>query len=109
MQGRGDAGGQIGAVHLLDGLDLEEPCAGHIGGDDVLSQLAVGAGGGAEGSFDALTEDGQALAGGTIGLVDAEDLAAVGVFGDHPVHKRAEGDGIHFFQTWGFLLIVIWG
>ena len=96
--GAGDAGGQIGAVHLLDGLDLEEPCASHIGGDDVLSQLAVGAGGGTEGSFDALTEDGQALAGGTIGLVDAEDLAAVGVFGDHPVHKGAEGDGIHFFR-----------
>ena len=32
------------------------------------------------------------------GAVDAEDLAAVGVFGDHPVHKGAEGDGIHFFR-----------
>ena len=85
--GAGDAGGQIGAVHLLDGLDLEEPGAGHVGGDDVLGQLAVGTGGGSEGGLDALAEDGQALARGLIGLAHAEDLAGSGVFLHHPVHQ----------------------
>ena len=96
--GAGDAGGQIGAVHLLDGLDLEEPGAGHIGGDDVLRQLAVGAGGGAEGRLDALAEDGQALSRGVVCLAHAEDLAGRGVFLYHPVHQRLERDGIHFLR-----------
>ena len=96
--GAGDAGGQISAVHLLDGLDLEEPGASHIGGDDVLRQLAVGAGGGAEGRLDALAEDGQALSRGVVCLAHAEDLAGRGVFLYHPVHQRLERDGIHFLR-----------
>ena len=96
--GTGDAGGQIRAVHLLDGLDLEEPGAGHVGGDDVLGQLAVGAGGGAEGRLDALAEDGQALARGVVRLAHTEDLAGGGVFLHHPVHQGLERNGIHFLR-----------
>ena len=96
--GTGHAGGKLGAVHLLYGLDLEEARAGEVGGDDVLRELAVGAGGGAEGRFDALTEDGQALARGLIFLVDAEDVAALGVLGHDPVHQGRERNGIHFLR-----------
>ena len=96
--GAGHAGGQLGAVHLLDGLHLEEAGAGVVGGDDVLSQLAVGAGGGAEGGLDALPEDGQGLAGGPVALVDAEEVAGGGVLRDSPVHQGREGDGIHFLR-----------
>ena len=56
-----DAGGQLRAVHLLDGLELKEPGAGEVGGDDVLGQLGVGTGSGAEGGLDGLAEDGQLL------------------------------------------------
>ena len=107
--GAGDAGGQIGAVHLLDGLDLEEPGAGHIGGDDVLGQLAVGTGGGSEGGLDALAEDGQALARGLIGLAHAEDLAGSGVFLHHPVHQGLERNGIHFLRHRSSSFVVIPG
>ena len=96
--GTGYAGGQIGAVHLLDGFHLEEAGAGKVGGDDVLGQLAVGAGGRAEGGLDALAEDGQGLAGGPVALMDAEHGAVVGVFGHHPVHQGAERNGIHFLR-----------
>ena len=96
--GTGHAGGKLGAVHLLYGLDLEEARAREVGGDDVLRELAVGAGGGAEGRFDALTEDGQALARGLILLVDAEDVAALGVLGHDPVHQGRERNGIHFLR-----------
>ena len=96
--GAGNAGGKLGAVHLLHGLDLKEAGPGEVGGDDVLSQLAVGTGGGPEGSLDAFAENGQALAAGLVGLVHAEDLAAHGVLGDHPVHKRLKRNGIHFFR-----------
>ena len=96
--GAGHAGGEVRAVHLLHGLDLKEAGAGEVGGDDVLRELAVGAGGGAEGRFDALTEDGQALARGLILLVDAEDVAALGVLGHDPVHQGRERNGIHFLR-----------
>ena len=66
----------------------------------VLFFLAVPeeADGGGEGRFDALTEDGQALARGLILLVDAEDVAALGVLGHNPVHQGRERNGIHFFR-----------
>ena len=99
--GAGHTGGQISAVHLLNGLYLEEPGAGRIGGDDVLGQLAVGTGGGAEGGLDALAEDGQALAGGVVLLMHAEHVAAAGVLGDYPIHQRFEGNGIHFLGHGG--------
>ena len=52
LVGGGDTGlvhalGQLLAVHDLHGLQLEEPGPGGVGGDDVLGQLGVGAGGGA--------------------------------------------------------------
>ena len=99
--GAGHTGGQISAVHLLDGLYLEEPGAGRIGGDDVLGQLAVGTGGGAEGGLDALAEDGQALAGGVVLLMHTEHVAAADVLGDYPIHQGFEGNGIHFLGHGG--------
>ena len=92
------AAGQLFAVHLLDGLDLEEARTGHVGRDDVLRQLAVRAGGGAERRLDALTEDGERLARGVIRHVNAEDFALTGVFCDDPVHQRPERDRIHSFR-----------
>ena len=92
------AAGQLFAVHLLDGLDLKEARAGHVGRDDVLCQLAVRAGGGAERRLNALTEDGERLARGVIRHVNAEDLALAGVFCDDPVHHRPERDRIHSFR-----------
>ena len=91
------AGGQLLPVHLLHGFDLKEARTGKVGGNDVLRELAVWPGGGAKGRFDLLTEDRQRLARGMIRLVDAEDIAAGGVFGYHPVHQRGKGDRIHFF------------
>ena len=90
-----DAGGQICAVHLLDGLQLEEPGAGEIAGNDVLGQLGVGAGGGAEGGLDGLAEDGQLLHAGLVGLVDAEHGAVPAVFGGDPGHQFPKGNGGH--------------
>ena len=98
MQGRGTQAASVRAVHLLYGLDLEEARAREVGGDDVLRELAVGAGGGAEWGLDALAEDGQALARGLIFLVDAEDVAALGVLGHDPVHQGRERNGIHFLR-----------
>ena len=92
------AAGQLFAVHLLDGLDLEEARTGHVGRDDVLCQLAVRAGGRAERRLDALTEDGERLARGVIRHVNAEDFALTGVFCDDPVHQRPERDRIHSFR-----------
>ena len=96
--GAGHTGGQVRTVHLLDGFHLEEPGAGHISGDDVLRQLAVGAGCRAERGLNRLAEDGERLAGGIIRRMHAEDLALAGVFGDDPVHQRLERDRIHFFR-----------
>ena len=90
-----DAGGQIRAVHLLDGLQLEEPGAGEIAGNDVLGQLGVGAGGGAERSLDGLPEDGELLHAGLVGLVDAEHGAVPAVFGGDPGHQFPKGNGGH--------------
>ena len=94
----GDAAGQFFAVHFLHRLDLEEAGACKIRSDDVLCQLAVGAGCRAERGLNRLAEDGERLAGGIIRRMHAEDLALAGVFGDDPVHQRLERDRIHFFR-----------
>ena len=93
-----DAGGQVGAVHLLNGLQLKEPGAAEVAGDDVLGQLGVGTGGGAEGSLDGLAEDGQLLYARLIGLVDAKHGAIPLVFGGDPGHQFPEGNGNHQFR-----------
>ncbi len=95
--GAGHAGGQVGAVHLLHGFQLEEPGAGKIGGDDVLGQLAVGTGGGTERRLDPLAEDGQEFAACPVLLVYAEHPPGVGILGHHPVYQRTEGNGCHSF------------
>ena len=92
------AAGQLFAVHLLHGLDLEEAGTGKIGSDDVLRQLAVGTGCRAERGLDRLAEDGERLARGIIRRVHAEDLTLTGILGDDPVHQRLERDRIHFFR-----------
>ena len=93
-----DAGCQVGTVHLLDGLQLEETGTAEVAGDDVLSQLGVGTGGGAEGSLDGLAEDGQLLYARLIGLVDAKHGAIPLVFGGDPGHQFPEGNGNHQFR-----------
>ena len=85
--GPGDAGGQIRAVHLLHGLQLEEPGPGEVAGDDVLGQLGVGTRRRAEGGLDLLpAEDGQGLLPGHVGPVDPEDGALLPVLRHDPVH-----------------------
>ena len=99
-----DAGRQVCAVHLLDGFQLEKPCAGEVAGNDVLGQLGVGSGGGAKGGLNLLTEDGQGLDAGPVGLVDAEDGALPLVLGGHPGHQFPEGNRGHQFGHSFFLL-----
>ena len=93
-----DAGGQVGAVHLLHRFQLEKPGAAEVAGDDVLGQLGIGAGGGAEGGLNGLAEDGQLLGARLVGLVDAEDGAVPLVFGGDPGHQFPEGNGNHQFR-----------
>ena len=100
---RPDAGtrntcGQLFAIHLLTGLELEEASACHVSGDDVLRQLAVGACCRAERGLDLFAEDGQRFATGIVSFMDAEDLALGGVFGGDPVHQFVEGDRVHSFR-----------
>ena len=90
-----DAGGQLRAVHLLNGFQLEEPGAAEIARHDVLGQLGVGAGSGAEGCFNGLPENGQGLAAGMEGAMDAEHGTLSVMFCDDPGHQLPEGNGGH--------------
>ena len=90
-----DAGGQLGAVHLLNGFQFKEPGAAEVACHDVLGQLGVWASGGAEGRFDGLSENGQGLAAGTEGAMDAEHGTLPVMFCDDPGHQLPEGDGGH--------------
>ena len=90
-----DAGGQLRAVHLLNGFQFKEPGTAEVARHDVLGQLGVGAGGGAEGRFDGLSENGQGLAVGTEGAVNAEHGTLPVMFCDDPGHQLPEGNGGH--------------
>ena len=90
-----DAGGQLSAVHLLNGFQFKEPGTAEVARHDVLGQLGVGAGGGAEGRFDGLSENGQGLAVGTEGAMDAEHGTLPVMFRDDPGHQLPEGNGGH--------------
>ena len=90
-----DAGGQLRAVHLLNGFQFKEPGTAEIASDDVLGQLGVGAGSGAEGCFNGLPENGQGLAAGTEGAVDAEHGTLPVMFRNDPGHQLPEGNGGH--------------
>ena len=81
-----DAGGQLGAVHLLNGFQFKEPGTAEVARHDVLGQLGVGAGSGAEGCFNGLPENGQGLAAGMEGAVNAEYRTFPGVFRGDPRH-----------------------
>ena len=90
-----DAGGQLRAVHLLNGFQLKEPGAAEVARHDVLGQLGVGAGSGAEGRFDGLSENGQGLAAGVERAMDAEHGTLSVMFCDDPGHQLPEGNGGH--------------
>ena len=81
-----DAGGQFRAVHLLNGFQFKEPGAAEVARHDVLGQLGVGAGSGAEGRFDGLSENGQGLAAGVEGAMDAEHGTFPVMFRNDPGH-----------------------
>ena len=93
-----DAGRQLRAVHLLDGFQLKESRAGKVGGNDVLRQLGIGAGGGAKGRFNILpAEDGQLLLPCEVGTVDTEGGALPLKLRGQPVHQLGKGNGDHPF------------
>ena len=91
-----DACAQVLAVHLLNGLQLEETGACCVCSNDVLCQLGVGACSGTVGGLDLLVEDGQSLTGGVVNLLsDAKDGTLFLVFGQDPGHQLTKGDGTH--------------
>ena len=89
------AGGELLAVHDLDGLELEEARARHVGGHDVLRELGVGAGGRAKGGLDLLGKDRLGAALVDVGLAHAEDAGLRVVLGQDPVHDLRERDRPH--------------
>ena len=102
------AASQLLAVHLLHSFDFKEARPRHIGGNDVLRKLTVGAGGGAEGRLNFFTENRQRLRRiSLIGLVDAKDLAGFCALSHNPAHQIAEGDGIHSFRHGKNLQILV--
>ena len=91
-----DALGKLLAVHNLDGLELEEARTRHVGGNDVLGKLRVGAGGRAKRSLDALIKNGKrALLVGRDHLAHAKDGALGLVLLDDPVHQLRKRDRPH--------------
>ena len=90
-----DAGGQLCTVHLLNGFQLKEPGAAEVTCHDVLSQLSVGTGGRAKGRLNGLPENGQGLAAGMEGAVNAEHGTLSGIFRGDPRHQLPEGNGGH--------------
>ena len=91
-----DALGKLLAVHDLDGLELKEACTRHIGGNDVLGKLRVGAGGRAKRGLDALVKNGKrALLAGRDHLAHAKDGALGLVLLDDPVHQLRKRDRPH--------------
>ena len=61
----------------------------------VVGQLGVWASGGAEGRFDGLSENGQGLAAGMEGAMNAEHGAFTVIFSGDPGHQLPEGNGGH--------------
>jgi hypothetical protein len=91
-----DAGGKLGAVHLLDGLQLEEAGTRHVARDDVLGELGVGTGCRAKRGLDLLAKDGtgrRQLRAGKAAL--AEDGLLGLVLVQDPRHEVVEGHGAH--------------
>ena len=91
-----DATGELLAVHDLDGLELKEARARHVGGNDVLGKLRVGACGRAKRGLDALVKNGKrALLAGRDHLAHAKDGALGLVLLDDPVHQLRKRDRPH--------------
>ena len=88
--------GPLAVVALVLGHDAGlRDALRDVGGDDVLGELAVGAGGGAERGLDLLGEDRVGTALVLHDLADAEDAVLLGVLGEDPVHKLRERDRPH--------------
>ena len=91
-----DALGELLAVHDLDGLELKEARACHVGCHDVLGKLRIGAGGRAKRGLDALVKNGKrALLVGRDHLAHAKDGALGLVLLDDPVHQLRKRDRPH--------------
>ena len=98
---RRDAGlrharGQFPPVHFLDGLQLEETGAAHIGRHDVLSQLGIRARCRAEGALDLLPENRPGLLlCAAHELPNAENTSFFRIFSEDPRHQIPETDLPH--------------
>ena len=91
-----DTLGELLAVHNLNGLELKEARACHVGCHDVLGKLRIGAGGRAKRGLDALVKNGKrALLVGRDHLAHAKDGALGLVPLDDPVHQLRKRDRPH--------------
>ena len=91
-----DALGELLAVHNLNGLELKEAGACHVGCHDVLGKLRVGTGGRAKRGLDALVKNGKrALLVGRDHLAHAKDGVLGLVLLDDPVHQLRKRDRPH--------------
>ena len=88
-------GGQLSAVHLLDGLELEPGRACQIGGNQVLCQLRVRTGGRAEYGFDLSVKNRIMLLASLQDLRNAEDAPAFLIFLHRPVKQLSVGNQSH--------------
>ena len=108
LVGHVDAGPRdLQRVHDLDGLELDEAAAAEPGGHDVLGELGVGAGAGADGRGEVAA--GRGCRGeevrhgvGRVGprpveepAGDAEDGPAVAELAQGPIEKLVKGQGTH--------------
>ena len=94
--GFGDAGGHLGAIHNLDGLELEEAPARHVAGDEVLRELRVGTRRRTERHLDALVvERDTATRLEALDALDAENAPLLLIFRQRPIHELRKRHRFH--------------
>ena len=81
-------GSQLTSVHLLNGLQLEEPCSGIVGGNDILGQLGVGTCRRTDDGLERASEDFLRVSRiGNIWTADTEYAAMRIMLASHPVKE----------------------
>jgi len=90
---------ELQAIELLHGLEFDEAASGDIGTDDVLGELRVGPGCGAEGGFKRSTKNVRRpnliCVSVEHALRDSKDGTVPFMFLQHPVDEPLEGQYAH--------------